>query len=408
MDTVIVLGTDSPIGLAVIRDLGRHNYNVIGFGSHPFSLGLMSKYCSKGMVRNSTPELLIEQLIDVAETYPNAFLVSIGESDINLVNRHRQRLEQHLTLLDPDAEQMAKVLDKSQTLEIASTLAIQTPASFQIDSLEQLATLQVQLKFPVILKWSNPHQVAQQLQQQGLSLLKLEYCQDLNELKDALSKYQAIGQYPLIQHYCPGYGIGQFFLCREGDSLVEFQHQRINEWPPEGGSSTLCQALSPDQHTGCMAQSRQLLKALNWNGVAMVEYRYEPVTNSYWLMEINGRFWGSLPLATRSDVSFASSLVEVIGKQSNPVATSIKYDLQSRYMIPEIKRLIRILFQPQLITDPNVSFSALSELGAFTGRFLKPNIHSYVFEWEDPKPFLSDMRNAARKVLRKLFKHGSD
>lgn len=403
-----MLGTDSPIGLAVIRDLGRHKYNVIGFGSHRYSLGLMSKYCSKGMVRNSTPELLIEQLIDVASTYHHAFLVSIGESDINLVNRHRQRLEQYLTLLDPNAEQMAKVLDKSQTLEIASTLAIQTPASYKIDSLEQLTALQAQLKFPVILKWSNPHQIAQLLQNQGLSLLKLEYCQDFNELKDALKKYEAIARYPLIQRYCPGFGIGQFFLCREGASLVEFQHQRINEWPPEGGSSTLCQALAPDQHTSCMEQSRRLLKALNWNGVAMVEYRYEPATNSYWLMEINGRFWGSLPLATRSDVSFASSLVEVIGKQKNPVTTTIKYGLQSRYMIPEIKRLLRILFKSELITDPNVKFSALSELSAFITRFFRPSIHCYVFEWNDPKPFLSDMRNAGRKILRKLLKHGSD
>ena len=135
----------------------------------------------------------------------------------------------------------------------------------------------------------------------------------------------------------------------------------------------------------------------------MVEYRYDPRTNTYWLMEINGRFWGSLPLATRSNVGFASSLVNVIGKQSRPFQDEVKSDLKSRYMIPEFKRLVRIVLRSQQIADPNVEFSRLQEIGLFVTHFLDPKCSFYVFEWNDPWPFLSDMRNAAKKILQKVL-----
>ncbi|WP_421862716.1 hypothetical protein [Motiliproteus sp.] len=404
MDRVIVLGTDSPIGLGVIRDLGRNGYEVVGIGSHLRSLGLMSKYCSEAHVRKRQPEELINQLVDIAQARPDdkTFLLSIGESDINLINRHRQRLSQHLQLLDPDQPQMDKVLDKQTTLDAAAGVGIQTPMSIQLQQLEQLDKLQPQLKFPVILKWSNPHLVAQQLQQQGLSLLKLEYCSSYSELKSALQRYQPLQHYPLIQQYCPGHGLGQFFLCRDGESLVEFQHERINEWPPEGGSSTLCQALPPSEHAQAMARSRQLLKSLNWNGVAMVEYRYDPSSGDYWLMEINGRFWGSFPLASGSNIGFATNLVEAIGHGQSPRTFNPRYDLKSRYMIPELKRIARIVLQPDQIADPFTRFSKTQELALFISRWFDPRCRFYVFEWTDPQPFLSDMRQAAAKILKRL------
>ena len=37
----------------------------------------------------------------------------------------------------------------------------------------------------------------------------------------------------------------------------------------------------------------------------MVEYRHEPGSGRYWLMEVNGRFWGSQPLAWHCGAHFA-------------------------------------------------------------------------------------------------------
>lgn len=58
-------------------------------------------------------------------------------------------------------------------------------------------------------------------------------------------------------------------------------------------------------------RSRRLLARLNWQGVAMVEYKIDASTGMPYLMEINGRFWGSLQLAIDAGVDFPRLLLEV-------------------------------------------------------------------------------------------------
>jgi hypothetical protein len=43
--------------------------------------------------------------------------------------------------------------------------------------------------------------------------------------------------------------------------------------------------------------AERILEALKWHGVAMVEFKVNPQTNEWVFIEVNGRFWGSLPLA---------------------------------------------------------------------------------------------------------------
>src|SRR5207302_298489 len=53
----------------------------------------------------------------------------------------------------------------------------------------------------------------------------------------------------------------------------------------------------------------KLLEALDWTGLAMVEFKVG--ADGVRLMEINGRIWGSLPLAVRSGVDFPAMLAEL-------------------------------------------------------------------------------------------------
>ena len=52
----------------------------------------------------------------------------------------------------------------------------------------------------------------------------------------------------------------------------------------------------------------------------MVEFKMDRDTDTYRLMEVNGRFWGSLQLAVDSGVGFPSLLVKkVAGEEIQPV-----------------------------------------------------------------------------------------
>lgn len=395
---VVVLGADSPIGLAIVRDLGRSGFTVTALGRKRTALGLVSKYCKHPKVRAKDGEPLLEQLLQLAQSAESIALIAISETDIAMLNHWRPQLAQHFQLLFADAAAMATVLDKALTQQHAAALGIETPVSWQLTALSELHDIASELQYPVILKWANPHQVAPLLQRVGLPVHKIQYCQNLQELSASLAPYQAIGYFPMIQRYYAGYGLGQFFLCRDGEALVQFQHRRVHEWPPEGGSASLAVTEDNQLHQVCAQHSKALLKRLNWQGVAMVEYRYDPSKAHYVLMEINGRFWGSTPLSLVAGASFASHLVKALALQL-PVTQPVLAPRYCRYMIPELKRLWRIVFLPDQIKDPLCRFNKVWEIAAFIGYFFHPRCRYYVLSLDDPAPFFADLKQAFQKGL---------
>ena len=64
--------------------------------------------------------------------------------------------------------------------------------------------------------------------------------------------------------------------------------------------------------------SRRLIDALGWHGVAMVEFKLDEATGESRLMEINGRFWGSLPLCTAAGADFPSMLFDLYVNNERP------------------------------------------------------------------------------------------
>ena len=77
---------------------------------------------------------------------------------------------------------------------------------------------------------------------------------------------------------------------KSGEVLLAFQHVRLHE-PPRGGGSSyrMSTALTPE----LLDASVRLLKSVDYTGVAMVEFKVDPKTGRWALMEVNGRFWGS-------------------------------------------------------------------------------------------------------------------
>lgn len=399
----VVLGIDTPIGLAIVRDLGAHGVAVFGIGRTAAALGSHSRYLHQSIVRVRGDAAVIEQLCALGERIGRACLFAISESDISLLNRHRDRLCGY-QLMFADEARMSNVLNKEKTYAAAARVGIRVPRTEQPTSMAEVAAMGATLRFPVVLKWANPNIVAQALARAGMALDKTHFCYSSAELTAYLQPYETVGIYPLVQEYCAGYGLGQFVLMHMDDAHSTFQHRRIHEWPPEGGFSSLCESLPLDQHAQLMAQSIALLRELDWEGIAMVEYRHDPLTGESALMEINGRFWGSLPLACHAGASFPwlsyrlHGIGETVGRQA------YRGGLRCRFMIPETKRLLRILFQQNRIADKNVSFARLPELLGYLLDFVRPGTCYYVFEWRDPAPFFADLLGAGREFARRVLR----
>ncbi len=111
----------------------------------------------------------------------------------------------------PPADALAAVLDKRRTLEAAQAAGMDVPATWQPLSREDIAARAGSFPCPAVLKWSDPNQVVAALEESGLDFVKAEYADTAQELEQALRRYDGLGQWPLVQQYCAGYGLGQFF-----------------------------------------------------------------------------------------------------------------------------------------------------------------------------------------------------
>ncbi len=160
----------------------------------------------------------------------------------------------------------------------------------------------------------------------------------------------APGRRFLVQQKVPGEGRGVFVLAQEGTGAVRLPHRRVREKPPWGGVSTLCEVAPPDP--ALVEHARRLMEALRWTGVAMVEFKHDPATGRSWLMEINGRFWGSIQLAIAAGVDFPWLYVRqaLTGAAPGPVDAD-----------PRVRMLVAPR-RPGPVPDP-------AEAGAESGRF---------------------------------------
>ena len=395
----LVLGIDTPIGLSIIRELGQHGVPVTGIGRSAHALGMASRYLQRGVVRADDSAALIEQLVALGRELGPACLFAISESDITLLNQHRARLS-GFTLMFTDEARMARVLNKEQTYAAAARVGIRVPRTEQVTSLAAAQQVAPQLRYPVVLKWANPNDVVDVLIAAGCEQDKTHYCYSAAELLAYLQPYAKVGLFPLIQEYCAGFGLGQFVLMKDGVAHAIFQHKRLHEWPPEGGFSSQCESLPQAANGALMERSVALLRELDWEGIAMVEYRYDPATAEAALMEINGRFWGSLPLAYHAGAQFPWLLYQLFGQQRAVTQPAYRAGVRCRFMIPETKRLLRILFQQSRIADRNVSFARAPALLGYLADFVRPGSRYYIFEWKDARPFFSDIAN----IVAGLFK----
>jgi predicted ATP-grasp superfamily ATP-dependent carboligase len=210
------------------------------------------------------------------------------------------------------ADKLRLVNDKAAIAAIAERIGIETPRTWE-PGVADLSGELPDLAYPAVLKWRDPETAAAPLAAAGLELLKTEYAHGPAELRAALERYRPAGILPMVQAYAPGRGLGQMFVMKDGAAVLRFQHRRLHEWPPEGGVSTLCESVAADAHPELMARSEALLREIGWEGPAMVEYRHDEATGRSVLMEINGRFWGSLPLAAAAGAPFALATYCALG-----------------------------------------------------------------------------------------------
>lgn len=189
----------------------------------------------------------------------------------------------------------------------------------------------------------------------------------------------------LIQQCIEGEGQGVFALCNSGDPVALFAHRRLREKPPSGGVSVLRESIElPKEMTD---HAVRLLKKVGWHGAAMVEFKVERGTGIPNLMEINGRFWGSLQLALDAGLNFPSLLYQLAGRRPIEMAASTyKIGVKSRWLLGDLDHLLMRTFKSdEMLRLPSGYPSRLRSMADFV-RFWQKDLYYEIERWDDLAP----------------------
>jgi protein-tyrosine-phosphatase/predicted ATP-grasp superfamily ATP-dependent carboligase len=193
----------------------------------------------------------------------------------------------------PAPQTVAKVLDKRLTMTIARECGISVPREYVFADLTQLEAAKSDIGFPVITK------PASKIEDRDFAVRRFDA---FDALRTCFLNEPDFGQKYLLQEFCPGVGVGVECLIWDSEVHAQFQHRRIKELPYTGGVSVLAEAIEVDPPL--LELCIRLLRRIEWRGVAMVEFRADLNTGRAVLMEVNGRYWGSLPLSLNSGLEF--------------------------------------------------------------------------------------------------------
>lgn len=289
---------------------------------------------------------------------------------------------------------MAITHDKAATVALAERLGVPVPPTRLVTDPGEGRSAARDLGYPIVIKPG----VSRRVRSDGtIERLAVAYAADAAELERSLARMDP-GSPVLLQRWLAGRGLGVEVLAEGGRILAAFQHRRLREVPVTGGASALRESVPLDDDL--FAHTVRLIDDLRWTGLAMVEFRRAP-DGSVSLMEINGRIWGSLPLAVRSGMDFPGRWADLLLARAPAAAmpaTTYRHGVKARNLRLELAWIRAVLTgrhrHAALPWPPR-----RAAIGAMASLF-DPRIGDDLFSLGDPGPGLAQLVAIARDAVR--------
>lgn len=384
---MLVTDGDQRAALAVVRSLGNAGYKVHVCSARSASIAGASRYCS-GSYRVadplSDPGTFLSDLEQLAATTRADVLLPVSEASLLIVLPNRDRFTCSIPF--PAAGAFEQICDKRKVIASAKAHDIAVPSQTEISKATDASRRNGDLHFPLVLK---PHRSVAGNEGRRVRT-GVAYATDEQTLAAELRRIPADAYPVLLQQRIDGPGFGISVLVWNERLLAAFAHQRIREKPPSGGVSVLRESIPLDHEL--LSRSLALLRDFSWQGVAMVEYKLDAASGVPYLMEINGRLWGSLQLAIDAGVDFPKLLMESALGENPAAVTTYKSGVRLRWEWGEVDHLLASLFRTSPLTAVSPTGLGSKRLVALADFFrsFSPMNNGEILRLDDPAPFIRE------------------
>jgi predicted ATP-grasp superfamily ATP-dependent carboligase len=382
---VLLLDGYSTRTLACVRSWGKHGIAFAVGGESHWDMSLFSRYSKEKFVYTSPKENVKKFIEDVnrnCQKFAADFVFPTSEAGIMACSQYRKDLT--CVPLIPMEREIEVTFSKAKTLALAESLGIAVPKTEYITN-DNVQTLDaIDLKFPVVIK-SESSEVMQsgKTETSGKTAYAFTKADVVKECKRRLAKGQSV----LVQEFIDGYGVGLSGLFAEGRPVALLAHRRIRESNPLGGPSALAETIELEPRL--LEATSSLFKTLSFSGPAMTEFKIDRRTGQPYLMEINGRFWGTVLLAPAAGLDLPYLFWKMLnGIEIQPEETGYQVGIKGRYLVGDTKCLLLCL-KGKPSTWPGEFPGRWSAVKSYSRSFVDKQTKDLLFTQDDPKPFFA-------------------
>jgi D-aspartate ligase len=373
---VLLVNANNRQGLAAARSLARRGVSFITVSNNADGPASHSRFVKHEVLASDVKgEALVDLLLEIIKQHKIRLAIPASDQALVLFDRYRSTLEAETRLAMASPHAVKSVLDKRRNLELARSLGVPCPLQFELQDPRQIPEMIQRLGFPIVLKGPGVPN--------GPGVpefnFKVLYAHTEQQLRVYIEEHCWHGKYPMFQECAVGDVHNLCCFAAQGELIAVHEYHSIRR---KDGLGVLRKIVAP--LPDLVEHTRNLLRELNWDGVAHVAFFISHDGKKKWYMETNGRFWASTEGSVHAGWDFPYWVYRYFLHGEKPVPGEIEIGSTTCWHYGDLMALVKYFRggeSPTTGTSPGKLRAVSQYLSDFS-----PRIHSDVFQWSDPMP----------------------
>jgi D-aspartate ligase len=385
-------------GIAMLRSFAGTGVRTILALPDANDPAFWSRHCREHRViadPERNPSGTVRDLLDLGRGLSSPAPLYYGDDAMLLaVSCGREELAPHFRFLMPPAEMIDALVDKSKFSALARERSIPVPKTLSSEDLHGPADVLAELRLPVVLKptihigWMTSSAVVSQ----GGKPRKMIRADTSAHLEDLFAAVRGSGFSFLVQEYVPG-GDDEIYsfhayLDEKHEALGYYVGRKIRTYPRDAGVSTYLELV---HEPAVVELGMRVLRSLDFVGVVKIDFKRDPRTGEFYVLELNPRFnlWNHLGAAC--GVNLMRVAHDHLDGRRSPVECTYRTGVRWLSFDNDLRAFVRDY-------HPDGDLSWLQWVSSLRG----PKVFDE-FAWDDPLPSIVSTVRFSQVVVNKLL-----